>query len=129
MFKKLFKKSKTILVIEDDDSVAHTIEIALNAKGYKILRTSKGHEGIRMAMTHVPQAIILDIRLPDIDGWQVLNNLKATDKAKNIPVLVLTQLNQLGDINTGFGLGAASYVTKPLDLNKLYAKLAEILDE
>ena len=109
--------------------MAHALEIALHAKDYKTLKASKGHDGIRMAIGHTPDLIILDIRLPDIEGWQVLSNFKASDKAKNIPVIILTQLNQMGDINAGFDLGATGYLTKPLDLHKLYKKITEILGD
>ncbi|MBI4669074.1 MAG: response regulator [Elusimicrobia bacterium] len=129
MLSKFFKKPRIILVIEDEEAVASTLEIALNAKGYKTIKTASGHEGTNLAMKNSPALVILDIRLPDIDGWQVLNNLRATESTKNIPVLILTQLNQMGDINMGFNLGATAYLAKPLDLSKLYKKVSEILGD
>ncbi|MBI4064339.1 MAG: response regulator [Elusimicrobia bacterium] len=127
MLNKLFKakKEKTILLVEDDEQLAHTVEIALATKGYKILRAKGGHEGLTMALKHQPLLILLDIRLPDIDGWWVLKSLKETQTTQNVPVVVLTQLNHMGDVNTGFNLGAVGYLTKPIDLQRLYKKVEE----
>lgn len=126
---ELFKKTKKILVIEDEESVLRAIEIALKAKGYNVLKASNGHDGLRLALSNIPILVILDIRLPDMDGWQVISNLKASDQTKNIPVLIVSQLNQIGDITTGFEMGANAYVTKPLDLAKFYKKVSEILKD
>ncbi|MEK7288316.1 MAG: response regulator [Elusimicrobiota bacterium] len=130
MFSRLFKKkAKEILLIEDDEAVSSTVEIALKAKNYGVLKTTQGHNGIQLAMRNIPALIILDIRLPDMEGWQVISNLKSSEKTKNIPILILSQLNQVGDITTGFELGINGYVTKPLDLGKLYKKISEILGD
>ena len=81
-------------------------------EGYSVVIANKGEDGLRMAEEEVPDMILLDILLPGIDGFSVLKKLKKSEKVKDIPVIMLTNLGQKDDVRKGFELGAIGYLIK-----------------
>ena len=110
-----------ILVIDDDPTIHNLLERFLNKKGFEVRATTSGTEGLQLAKAIQPQAIILDVMMPGMDGWSVLTALKANPETTDIPVIMMTMVN---DRNLGYALGAAEYVVKPVDRQKLDAILA-----
>lgn len=106
----------TILVIDDDPTIHDLLERFLNKKGFRVETASSGAEGIRLAKTLQPEAITLDVMMPGIDGWSVLTALKANPQTADIPVIMMTMVD---DQNLGYALGAAEYLLKPIDSKKL----------
>lgn len=113
-----------ILVIDDDPSVQELIQRALAKEGFQVLTASSGEQGIAMAIEHQPAAITLDIMMPKMDGWSVLQALKANPQLADIPVVILTIIDQK---NLGFALGASDYLTKPIDYKRLNQVLKKYL--
>lgn len=111
----------TILVIDDDPTIHNLLERFLTKKGFEVKLTNSGMEGIRLAKEIKPQAITLDVMMPGMDGWSVLTALKANPETSNIPVIMMTMVN---DRNLGYALGAAEYIIKPVDRQKLETVLA-----
>ena len=114
----------TILVIDDDPTVHDLVERFLTKEKFQVVTASSGTEGINLAKTIEPDAITLDVMMPDLDGWSVLTALKADSKTAEIPVIMMTIVD---DQNLGFALGAADYLLKPISkdilinvLNKYY---------
>jgi len=105
-----------VLVIDDDESVRHLIELYLGKIGYQVVLASNGPEGLKKAQELRPDVIILDVMMPGMDGWQVLSKLKADSNLAYIPVIVLTMME---DYEMGYSLGAAEYLTKPISRNEL----------
>jgi DNA-binding response OmpR family regulator len=119
---------QTILVIEDDPSIRLGLEDTLRAKGYTVMVAGKGELGLGLAAEHRPDLIVLDIMLPDIDGFEVCRRLKASrDGLADIPVIMLTARGAELDRVRGLELGADDYVTKPFSLMELLARVGVVL--
>ena len=114
-------RKNTILVIDDDITIHNLLTRFLDKKGFEVQTASSGTEGIRLAKEIQPQAITLDVMMPGMDGWSVLTALKANPETQDIPVIMMTMVN---DRNLGYALGAAEYVIKPIDRQKLESVLA-----
>lgn len=114
-----------VLVIEDDDSVRAAIRRALLLAGYELIQAPTGREGLLSAQSDVPDAIVLDLGLPDIDGVQVCRTLRAT--GNRTPILMLTARAAVEDRVDGLEAGADDYLVKPYDVRELEARLKAIL--
>lgn len=101
-----------ILVIDDDPDAVYLLQENLNQSEFIITGARNGREGLRIAREQQPQAILLDILMPETDGWQILNDLKEDPVTENIPVILLTIVDKKA---LGFRLGASAYLLKPLD--------------
>ncbi len=121
-FKANNSQKDTILVIDDDVTIHHLLQRFFNKKGFEVKTASSGAEGVKLAHELQPQAITLDVMMPGMDGWSVLTALKANPITADIPVIMMTMVN---DHNLGYALGAAEYVVKPIDREKLESVLAK----
>jgi len=118
------KEKKNKVLIIDDNKVTQQLAIALlDKKNYTVLSAENGMQGIGMAKTHEPQVILLDVMMPEMDGYEVCNLLKSNDKTKNIPIIMVTGKAESMDKINAFELGAADYVTKPFDYAELQARI------
>jgi signal transduction histidine kinase/CheY-like chemotaxis protein len=106
----------TVLVIDDDPAVRELMQRFLGKEGFRILAAAGGEEGLRRAREERPEVITLDVMMPGLDGWSVLSRLKADPELADIPVVMLTIID---DRNLGYALGAADYLTKPIDWGRL----------
>jgi CheY-like chemotaxis protein len=111
---------KTVLVIDDDPTIHDLVKRFLNKQGFKIRTANSGEEGLRLARTIRPQAITLDVMMPGMNGWSVLTALKANPQTADIPVVMMTMVD---DQNLGYALGAAEYLLKPVQAKQLGAIL------
>jgi two-component system response regulator MprA len=114
-----------VLVIEDDDSVRAALRRALLLGGYQVLQAENGQQGLLSAQTDVPDAIILDLGLPDIDGIQVCRTLRHS--GNRTPILMLTARDAIDDRVEGLEAGADDYLVKPYDVRELQARLRAIM--
>jgi CheY-like chemotaxis protein len=112
----------TVLVVDDDPSVHSLLAKTLEKEGYRVLSAGNGVDALTLARTHRPQAITLDVLMPHMDGWGTLKELKADAELRDIPVIMVTVLNERG---MAIPLGAAEFVTKPVDRQRLAAILRE----
>jgi CheY-like chemotaxis protein len=111
----------TVLVIDDDAAIRDLMQRFLLREGFSVITAAGGADGLRLARETRPDAITLDVMMPGIDGWAVLTALKGDPQTTDIPVVMLTIVD---DRNLGYALGAADYVTKPIDRDRLLAVLA-----
>jgi CheY-like chemotaxis protein len=107
-----------VLVIDDDPTVRELLQRSLTKEGIRVVCAAGGEEGLRLAKDLRPTAITLDVMMPGMDGWAVLTALKADAALADIPVIMLTIVD---DKNLGYALGAADYLTKPVDRDRLVA--------
>ena len=112
---------RTILVIDDDPEARDIVERFLRKDGFEVATAGSGEEGLRLAHKLKPAAITLDVMMPDMDGWSVLRALKADPVLQDVPVLMLTMVD---DKSKGYSLGATDYLTKPVDREQLHNALA-----
>jgi PAS domain S-box-containing protein len=106
----------SVLVIDDDPVQRELMRRFLAGEGFLVQTASNGEEGLRLARTLLPVAITLDVMMPGMDGWTVLATLKADSTVRDIPVIMLTMMD---DKKRGYALGAADYTTKPVDRKRL----------
>ncbi len=117
-----------ILVVEDDASIRLGLEDTLRAKGYEVFAATRGEDAVEVAERWHPALIILDIMLPDIDGFEVCRRLKSPrSPLSRVPVIMLTARGAELDRVRGLELGADDYVTKPFSLMELLARVAAVL--
>jgi len=114
------EEANTVLVIDDDPNVRDLMQRFLNKEGFQVKTASGGEEGLQLARKLHPDAITLDVLMPEMDGWAVLTALKVDPDLADIPVIMLTIVD---DKNMGYALGAADYMTKPIDRQRLAAIL------
>ncbi len=115
----------TILLVEDEFAVARGIEYALQQEGYAVRIARSGEEGLDFATQQAPDLVVLDVRLPGIDGFEVLRRLRAA--GSKAPVLMLTARDEEVDKVIGLELGADDYLTKPFSLRELMSRIKALL--
>ena len=121
---------KTILLIEDEGALQKTMGDVLSQEGYTILAALDGEIGIRLAKEKVPDLILLDLVLPKIMGLEVLKELRGDKKTKDIPVIVLTNSEDMQDIQRVMDLGATTYLVKSnYELQEVVKKIQTALGE
>jgi len=108
--------SPTVLVIDDDPQARELMQRLLSKEGLRVYTATDGEQGLHLARELRPQAILLDVRMPGMDGWAVLTALKADPALEDIPVVMVTIAD---DQKLGYALGAADYLTKPVDQQRL----------
>lgn len=121
------KNTAKVLVIDDDATILMLVERILEQNNYAPICVNNGKTGLEKAISEQPNAIILDRRMPQMDGNETLTQLKANNITQNIPVIMLTGDTQITDISTSLELGAADYVVKPFDKNNFLIRLAQVL--
>ncbi|MEK7519581.1 MAG: response regulator [Patescibacteria group bacterium] len=103
---------KAILIIEDDKFLRELISQKLNKEGYKVIEAGDGEEGVKKLKEEKPDLILLDLILPGIDGFEVLTRVKEDASVAQIPVIILSNLGQVDDVERGLKLGAVDYLIK-----------------
>lgn len=106
------KAMKKILIIEDESTLQKTLGDVLSQEGYEVISALDGEIGVRQATEQKPDLVLLDLVLPKMTGFEVLEHLKAAEDTKGIPVIVLTNLEKIEDIQKATELGATTYLVK-----------------
>lgn len=114
-----------VLLVEDDSSIAKSIELMLNSEGFIVDSTDLGEDGLEIGKLYDYDIIILDLMLPDIDGYEVLRRLRAA--RVTTPILILSGLTEMDNKIKGLGFGADDYLTKPFDKRELIARIQAIV--
>ena len=108
-----------ILVVEDDADIANMLKIYFSSQGYDVDIAARGEEALEKTRQNMPHLIVLDIMLPDIDGYEVCRRLRTSTRTSHIPIIFLTQKDERSDRLQGLELGADDYITKPFDIEEL----------
>jgi len=120
---------KKILVVDDEDDILHFLELVLREKGYDVATASGGHEALTKAQIEQPNLILLDIMMPQMDGWEVLKLLRVDEETADIPVAMLSARTEAKDRVQGLQEGAIDYICKPFSLQDLLVKIETIFDQ
>ena len=120
------RKSK-ILIIDDDPDVLETMTAVLETRDYQVLTALSGLEGISKAGKEKPDLIIMDVLMPEVDGFTTCKMIKENKEIKNIPVILLTGTGMVGDLEKGFAAGATDFMIKPIDWDKLFLRIKELI--
>ena len=116
-----------ILYVEDNDDNVYVVRTRLTRVGHTVLVAVDGQRGLDMAKTERPDLILMDLSLPEIDGWEATRRLKAAPETKNIPVIALSAHAMAGDREKALEAGCDDYDTKPVDFARLRAKMDALL--
>jgi PleD family two-component response regulator len=116
-----------ILVVEDDPDIANMLKIYFTGQGYDIETVRRGDAAMDKTQQQLPQLIVLDINLPDTDGYTVCKALRTNTRTRHIPVIFLTDKDDRSDILAGLELGADDYITKPFDIEELELRIANAI--
>jgi len=108
-----------ILVVEDDTDISNMLKIYFSAQGYEVNVAARGNDALDRTRKQLPSVIVLDIMLPDIDGYEVCTRLRRTMRTSHVPIIFLTQKDERSDRIAGLELGADDYITKPFDIEEL----------
>ncbi|MEW6557844.1 MAG: response regulator [Elusimicrobiota bacterium] len=120
---------KKILIVEDDPPILEFLAFWLTKQDYEISTAEDGLSALEKIKTDKPDLILLDVMLPQMDGFEVCKKIRADENTKNIPVIFVTCKDAIEDIEKGFNVGGNDYVTKPIDNNHLLGRIKKILAE
>ena len=116
-----------ILVVDDDTSINELIKINLELAGYQVLQAYDGIKGFALVKQELPSLVILDVMMPDVDGFTVAKRIRENEETKNIPIIMLTALSQLNDKVNGFNIGVDDYLVKPFEVEELLVRVRALL--
>lgn len=116
--------AEKVLVVEDDNSIATLTRLQLESKGYQVTVAYNGTDGLRLAYSWQPDLVILDIMMPDMDGWTVCQRLR---EMSDVPIIFVTAVGQERNIVRGLQLGADDYIVKPFSTKELQARIEAVL--
>ena len=116
-----------ILVVDDDVAINELIKINLELNGYKIIQAFNGNEAFALAKQEIPSLIILDVMMPEVDGYTVAQRIRQCESTADIPIIMLTALSQLNNKVDGFNIGVDDYLTKPFEIEELVVRVRALL--
>ena len=116
-----------ILIVDDDTAINELIKINLELSGYSVIQCFDGVEGFAVAKQEFPSLIILDVMMPDVDGYTVAQRVRNNAELKDVPILMLTALSQLNDKVKGFDIGVDDYLVKPFEIEELKVRVRALL--
>lgn len=120
-------ESPGLLIVEDDLDLAEMLSAYFHAQGYTVATTPLGEQALQLAVTQPPDLILLDIRLPDTDGFEVSRRLRASHRTRYIPIIFLTERSTRLERLQGLEIGLTDYVTKPFDIQELRLRVHNTL--
>jgi two-component system, OmpR family, KDP operon response regulator KdpE len=112
--------SEKVLVIDDEETTVQLITMLLERRGFEVIKAYRAEEGLRKAYRHQPDLVLLDIMMPDMDGWEVCKRLR---EMSDVPIIFLTARGEVKDVVRGLEMGADDYVVKPYDNDELIARV------
>lgn len=112
--------AEKILVIDDEEPTVQLIAMLLERRGFEVIKAYRAEEGLRKAYRHQPELVLLDIMMPDMDGWDVCKRLR---EMSDVPIIFLTARSDVKDVVKGLEMGADDYIVKPYDNDELVARV------
>lgn len=116
-----------ILVIDDDVAINELIKVNLELSYYKVITALDGNKGYALAKQELPDLIILDVMMPEVDGYTVAKRIRENEETKDIPIIMLTALNMLQNKVQGFNIGVDDYLCKPFEMEELLVRIKALL--
>ena len=116
-----------ILVIDDDIAINELIKVNLELEGHYVVQAYDGIKGFALCKQELPALVVLDIMMPEVDGFTVAQRIRKNEETKEIPILMLTALSQLNDKVNGFNIGVDDYLVKPFEMEELKVRVRALL--
>ena len=117
---------KKILIVDDEPNIVMTLEYTFKKQDFEVFIARDGSEALQILENDIPDFVLLDIMMPNVDGYQTLKHIRKTDGLKHIKVVFLTAKNKASDIEKGLKLGADKYLTKPFSIKKIVSEILEL---
>ncbi len=117
----------TIAIIEDEQNIVELVKYNLDREGYRTISANTGRKGLELVRQELPDLVILDLMLPELDGLSVCKQLRADQQTKSIPIIILTAKSEEADRVLGLEMGADDYVTKPFSPRELVARVRAVM--
>jgi PleD family two-component response regulator len=121
------KKKQKVFIVEDDGDLAEMLTAYFKVQGYEVAHAARGEDAVGQIDDFMPDIALLDIRLPDIDGYEVCRRLREGRRTHSVPVIFLTEKRERDDKLSGLELGAVDYITKPFDIQELRLRVRNVL--
>lgn len=118
---------KRILVIEDNEDNFYLIKFILEGKGFEVIEARTGAEGVDQAIKELPDLIIMDIQLPDINGYEATRRIRTSETDGNIPIIAITSYALTGDREKAMAAGCTGYIEKPINTETIMAEIEKFL--
>jgi two-component system response regulator VicR len=123
-------QDKRVVIVEDDPEMIELVKLILSKDGFKVSGAGNGHDGLNLIQEFVPQVVLLDLMMPDMDGWEVYQSMKANDVMKNIPVIIITAKAQSIDKVLGLHIAKVDdYITKPFSPTELLNSVRKVMTD
>lgn len=119
---------KKILIVDDEPNIVMTLEYTFKKKDFEVFIARDGSEALTILEDNQPDVVLLDIMMPNVDGYQTLKQIKSNSSLSNTKVVFLTAKNKASDIEKGLKLGADKYLTKPFSIKKIVSEINELLN-
>ena len=119
---------KKILIVDDEPNIVMSLEYTFKKKEFEVFIARDGNEALQILENNIPDVVLLDIMMPNVDGYQTLKKIKETESLKHTKVVFLTAKNKASDIEKGLKLGADKYLTKPFSIKKIVSEINELLN-
>lgn len=116
-----------ILVCDDDNAINELIKVNLELAGHNVVQAFDGTTGFALCKQELPSLVVLDVMMPEVDGFTVAQRIRKNDSTKDIPILMLTALSQLDDKVNGFNIGVDDYLVKPFEMEELKVRVRALL--
>ena len=116
-----------IVVIDDDIAINELIKVNLELQGYEVFQAYKGTEGFALVKQEQPALVVLDVMMPEVDGYTVAQRIRQCDEISDTPIIMLTALSELNNKVTGFNIGVDDYLTKPFETEELIVRVRALL--
>jgi PleD family two-component response regulator len=120
--------SHRLLVVEDNPDIANILQLYLTGQGYEVKVSPRGRDALSLSRLELPSLILLDILLPDLDGYEICRALRTSPRTGHIPIIFLTQKDERSDRIAGLQLGVDDYITKPFDIEELGLRIRNVLN-
>ena len=116
-----------ILVIDDDKAINELIKVNLQLSGYNVIQAYDGISGFALAKQELPSLVVLDVMMPNVDGYTVAQRIRQNENIKNVPILMLTALSDIQDKSKGFNIGVDDYLVRPFEMEELKMRVKALL--
>jgi DNA-binding response OmpR family regulator len=122
------RQAPVVLVADDEEDIRLLVTFRLERAGYEVLEASDGEQALRLATEHSPDVAVLDVMMPKLSGFEVLDELRSNEATSGLPVILLTARAQPADVERGLAAGANDYVTKPFSPEELRGRVEGLLE-
>ena len=118
---------KKILVVDDDPYILMSLEFLMKKNGYDVMVARNGTEALDIVEKQLPDLVLLDIMMPDVDGYEICKHIKGSKKSKEAKVVFMSAKSKEADIKKGYDLGASLYITKPFSTREMMKQIKELI--